>query len=86
MINVFKNREQTMQATTIQLARTAKHYESLIGESVICEQVDNTMYVYGSELACLRLCYKMNLPESKQPRVEYSENLKVWFFSFEMFV
>lgn len=73
-----------MQATQIQLTRTAKHYETITKEPVVCEQICGTMYVYGSELACLRLSYKMNLPETKQPRVAYSENMQTWFFSFDM--
>lgn len=73
-----------MQATEIQLKKLAKSYESITKEPVTCEQICSTMYVYGSELACLRLCYKMNLPKEKQPRVAYSESLQAWFFSFEM--
>lgn len=77
-----------MQATPIQLARLASSYKAFTKEDVTCEQINNTMYVYGSEIACLRLCYKMALPESKQPKVEYlgnsSENMGVWFFSFSL--
>ena len=73
-----------MQATQIQLTRLAASYKAITKEDVTCEQIDNTMYVFGSELACLRLSYKMNLPEAKQPHVEYSENMSTWFFSFNM--
>lgn len=73
-----------MQSTDIQLKRLAKSYQDITKEPVECQQICSTMYVYGSEIACLRLCYKMNLPEKKQPRVAYSENLSTWFFSFDM--
>lgn len=73
-----------MKATQIQLNRLAASYKAITKEDVTCEQIDETMYVFGSELACLRLSYKMNLPEAKQPRVEYSENMSTWFFSFSL--
>lgn len=72
-----------MQATQIQLNRLAASYELITKEDVTCEQINDTMYVYGSELACLRLCYKMNLPEHKQPCVAISAK-GVWFFSFSL--
>lgn len=75
-----------MQATQIQLNRLAASYKAITKEDVTCEQLDQTMYVYGSELACLRLSYKMNLPATKRPIVLYSENLETWFFSFSMSV
>ena len=73
-----------MQATQIQLTRLAASYKSITKEDVTCKQIDATMYVFGSELACLRLSYKMNLPEAKQPHLEYSENLSTWFLSFSL--
>lgn len=73
-----------MQTTQIQLNRLAASYKGITKEDVICEQLDDTMYVFGSELACLRLSYKMNLPVEKQAKVEYSENMSTWFFSFSL--
>lgn len=73
-----------MQATQIQLTRLAASYKAITKEDVTCEQIDNTIYVFGSEVACLRLFYKMNLPVEKQAKVEYSENMSTWFFSFSL--
>ncbi len=73
-----------MQATQIQLNRLAASYKAITKEDVTCEQIDSTMYVFGSELACLRLFYKMSLPVNKQPVVEYSENMSTWFMSFSL--
>lgn len=75
-----------MQATQIQLNRLAASYKAITKEDVTCEQIDNTMYVFGSEVACLRLFYKMNLQAEKQAKVEYSENMSTWFFSFTLVV
>lgn len=75
-----------MQAIKIQLNRLAASYKAITKEDVTCEQIDSTMYVFGSEVACLRLFYKMNLQADKQAKVEYSENMQTWFFSFDMSV
>lgn len=75
-----------MQATQTQLNRLATSYKAITKEDVTCEQIDSTMYVFGSEVACLRLFYKMNLKAEKQAKVEYSENLSTWFFSFSLIV
>lgn len=73
-----------MQATQIQLKRLAASYKAITKEDVTCEQINDTMYVYGSELACLRLSYKLDLPKEKQPVVEYSSTYNFWFFSFSL--
>lgn len=73
-----------MQATQIQLTRLAASYKAIAKGDVTCEQIDNTMYVFGSEVACLRLFYKMNLQAEKQAKVEYRENLSSWFFCFSL--
>ena len=75
-----------MYANEIQLKRLAATYEQFTKEDVVCEQICDVMYVYGSELACLRLFYALRFPEHKEPTVGYSEALGTWWFSFVMSV
>ena len=63
-----------------QLAQSAQtEWSKIAKESVNVEVVCGVMYAFGSELACLRI-YKAFLGKG---RVEYSKNLKSWFFSDE---
>ena len=43
---------------------------------VFCTTLDQPIFAYGSELACLRLYYRMN----SQGRVAYSANLETWYY------
>lgn len=74
-------------ATEQQIKRLERDYSKAAGESVSCDQRGDVIYIYGSELACLRLFHTYrNLPKEKQPTLDYSENLKAWFFCFKLFV
>ena len=55
--------------------RATKEWSRLAGEPVRVEDVGGTLYAYGSELACLRLWYKMGMGKAA-----YSSNLKTWYW------
>jgi hypothetical protein len=61
------------------LARCAREWSALAGETVNVEHVKGAIYAFGSELACLRLAHKMRSFE-----VRYSENLGSWYFCREL--
>ena len=68
-----------MILTANQLARTARDYSKIAGEIVTVEQISGAIYVFGSEIATLRLFRAM--PSKRQG---YSENLERFYFSIEM--
>jgi hypothetical protein len=68
-----------MIATAAQLKRTQRDYSEIGGEPVEIEQVGSALYIFGSELATLRLFRKM--PKCGQG---YSENLKKFYFCVEL--
>lgn len=68
-----------MNLTPTQIENTAKYYSQMAKEPVTIEVIKGTMYVFGSELAALRIGHKM-----KTGRVEYSKNLKTWLYSKEL--
>jgi len=68
-----------MEVTTVQLARIERDYSKIAGEPVGVEQVSNAIYVFGSEIATLRLFRKM--PYGRQ---DYSKNLGKFFFCVEL--
>ena len=56
------------------MARQVNFYQSIAGdEQITVEQVHSTLYVFGSELATLRIFAKM-----KNGRVGYSSNLQTF--------
>lgn len=61
------------------LKRTQRDYSRIAGEQVVVEQIRGALYVYGSELATLRLFRKM--PHINQG---YSENLKTFYVSISL--
>ncbi len=65
----------TITATCEQMSRVIRDWSEYAGETVKVEQVGGAMYAFGSELALLRLHYRM-----KSGRVEFSENLSTWFY------
>ena len=61
------------------IARVTRDYKGICKEEVKVEFIAGAMYVFGSELACLRLHYKM-----QNGRVGWSANLNTWYYSREM--
>lgn len=62
------------------IQQTQNEYSDIAKEPVTIEFRDNDIFVYGSELACLRLYYKFHTPNLNGTHVRYSENLKTWYF------
>lgn len=70
------------------LQRHARDLSRLAGETVTVENISGTFYVFGSELAVLRLfaVYQGNgAAVNPRVRVGYSKNLKSWYLSIEAF-
>lgn len=65
--------------TTAQIERVTSEYSRIAKEPVTVEFIMGTMYVFGSELAVLRIGHKM-----QTGRVEFSKNLNAWFYSKEL--
>lgn len=53
----------------------------LAGEEVHVENIGGVAYVFGSELACLRINYKF--PAHGFHKVDYSVNRKSWYYMDE---
>ena len=66
-------------ATPERMKRATAEWSGYAGESVTLEVRGDTIYAYGSELACLRLYKRF----SGTGRVEESKNLKTWFYARE---
>ena len=65
-----------------QIESVESYYGILAGESVTAELITNHWYIYGSELAVLRLfgkCYNT----LKGCTWDYSENLETFYFQFD---
>lgn len=65
--------------TENQLKRTQQDYSRMIGEQVTVEEIGGALYVFGSELATLRLFRKM--PHILQG---YSENRKTFYVRIDL--
>ena len=72
-----------MPLTSEQQKRVEKDWSAIAGEplKIQGEKVRNGLncfeiYAFGSELACLRLHYKM-----QKGRVKYSTNMTSWFYA-----
>lgn len=62
------------------MARQVNFYQNIAGdEQITVEQVHSTLYVFGSELATLRIFAKM-----KNGRVGYSSNLQTFFWATDL--
>ncbi|MDC1809397.1 hypothetical protein POZ03_02835 [Bacteroides uniformis] len=61
------------------LQRIADQWEKTAGESISIEVMEEDIYAFGSELACLRLehHFKKGICETY---VAYSTNLQTWYF------
>jgi len=64
--------------TDAQIKRLTARYRSFAKEPVTVEIIGTVLYVFGTELACLRIFH-----EEKKGRVLYSENLKTWAYAVE---
>ena len=64
--------------TESQKQRLVSDWSRLADEPVRiqCSRTDEPIYAYGSELACLRLYYRLN----SQGRVAYSANQGTWYY------
>jgi len=72
--------------TQSQIGRLQESMQIYAGnESVEVKTMGRTVYVFGSELAVLRISryYALSMHENKS-RVEYSKNLKSWVFSMDV--
>lgn len=68
--------------TKNQLARIGKDLAGIAGEPVEVEDIKGVVYVFGSELATLRLLLQYR--NNTQARVGYSQNYHSHFFSLEL--
>ncbi len=68
-----------MQPTASQIERVTRDYSAIANEPVTVKFINDTMYVFGSELAALRIQNKMTVG-----RVEFSKNLSKWFYAKEV--
>jgi len=71
-----------MEMTPAQKERTQRMMAEYAKEDVTVQAIKGTLYVFGSELACLRIYHKYRF--SNGIHVEYSTNLQTWFFSMPM--
>ena len=67
----------------MQTERLRKDWSSYAGESVTVEKIGGVFYAFGSELGCYRICYKYRYSEPAKTLVDYSQNMKSWFFRLE---
>jgi len=68
-----------MKISEEQLKRTTNVFSNYAKEQVRVEIIEDYLYVFGSELACLRIFYKCY--DMEEARVEQSINLNSWFYS-----
>ena len=52
-------------------------------EPITVEDIKGCLYVFGSELACLRIFAHYQKTPNPRARVDYSVNLSTWFFSLD---
>ena len=69
---------KTANLTERQIQDMKKVFTNIAKEEINLEITDDTFYVYGSELATLRLFKQYK----EKATAEYSENLKTYFFTF----
>jgi len=61
--------------------RTKTHWEKIAKEELIIEAtgfIQDPIYAYGSELACLRLEHAFRFTEGA--KADYSKTLQTWYF------
>ena len=62
------------------IKRIENEYSKMLGETVTVQVINETTYIFGTELACLRAYKKFSA--NKTVECDYSTNLQVWFCSF----
>lgn len=68
------------EVTPTQVKRFESDCCCFAGEPVTAELVRDTLYAYGSELACRRIRDTYRHTDMSLVSFGYSENLKTWFF------
>jgi len=71
-----------MSITPSQEERILNDMISYAGEKVTINIIKGHLYVYGSELACLRIAMRYK-NRAQDLRVDYSENLNTWYFTID---
>ena len=66
--------------TAANIKRTEEEYSEMLGETVTIKFINETTYILGSELACLRAYKKFN--DNKTISCGYSSYLETWYCSF----
>jgi hypothetical protein len=61
------------------LARAARDWSEIAGETLVVEYLKGALYAFGSELACRRLAHKMWSFD-----VHYSKPRACWYFCREL--
>ena len=74
-----------MVITESTLKRAKNDFASIAKEAVKVDHIQGTLYVFGSELATLRLFRKYNTTKrNEKTRQAYSPNFKSWYFSLDV--
>jgi len=74
-----------MVITESMIKRAKNDFAYIAKEAVEVEHIKGTLYVFGSELATLRLFRKYNTAKrNEKTRQAYSPNLKTWYFSLDV--
>jgi hypothetical protein len=68
-----------MKPTAAQIEGVIQEYSRIAQEPITVEFIGGWFYIFGSELACLRIFYKQR--QCKTAKVEYSQNLSTWAYS-----
>lgn len=85
MRQIPTTREQE-SLTQEQAARFAAMFGGIAKEAVTAAKIKSAYYVFGSELACLRIFAKYQANgavHNPKARVGYSPTHKTWYFSLE---
>ena len=70
----------TTQVDAKHVERFRKDCEYYADEPVTAEKIKDTLYVYGSELACRRIEHTFRHTDTARKSFGYSKNLETWFF------
>jgi len=68
--------------TNNRIQRLTDNYSNIAKEAVSVEIINDVIYVFGSELATLKLLKKFR--NSKNARQDYSVNLETFYFSLDL--
>ena len=70
-----------MKITEDKLRNITTMFSGFAKEEVKIDFIGGALYVFGSELACLRIFYKYRY--TKSAVAGYSKNRNTWYFSYE---